>query len=68
MELNLHDPVADLLNLVFLVAVPAAVLVWAARERGQTRWYGVFGLLSLLGLFIGMLLIDRHPRPPQGEG
>jgi hypothetical protein len=59
----MDDPVTTLLKVLFLFALPVAVLMWAARERGQTRWFGVFGVLSLVGLLVGMLIIDRRPRP-----
>ena len=31
------DPVTGLLQALIVVGIPMAVLIWAARERGQTR-------------------------------
>lgn len=51
------DPVTGLMEMPIAVGIPIAVLLWAA-----TRWFGVLGLLSLPGLLVGILLIDRRPR------
>jgi hypothetical protein len=57
------DPVTGLLLALVGFGIPAVVLMWAARERGQTRWWAVLGVFSLIGLLAGILIIDgRHPR------
>ncbi len=39
------------------VALPALVLAPLAIERGRSPWWGVLGLLSYLGLVIGLVCL-----------
>ena len=66
--------IRDLSSLTPLTGVMAiagtALFIWGcfmyAQGKGYSPWLGLFGLLSIVGLLILVLMPDRHPEKAKG--
>lgn len=46
---------------VALVGIPMGVLSWVAGQRGQSRRFALWGVLSYVGLLVGLLVMLAVP-------
>jgi len=58
---------AEILVLAILFLLPMAVLYRVAKARGQSGAYAWWGVLSLLGLVIGLLMLIAMPQRVLGS-
>lgn len=47
---------------ILFLAIPMGTLAWVAGQRGQSRRFAMWGLLSYAGLVIGLLVMMAVPR------
>jgi len=59
---------AELLILLLGLALPFGVLGMVASRRGQSAAYVLWGLLSWLGVIIGLLMMIAMPRKNESQG
>lgn len=52
-----------------LALLGAVLFIWGcmsfAQGKGYSKWFGLLGMLSCLGLLILELMEDRHPQPEE---
>jgi len=51
-----------LILIVIPFGIPMGTLFWLAVQRGQSRRFALWGLLSYLGLIIGILVMLAVPK------
>ena len=60
-ERKTEDVVSAIVSLAFFFALPMLVLFQVSKARGLTRAHTLWGLLSFLGLIIGLLVMIAMP-------
>lgn len=55
-----------LIVLVLVMGIPMGTLGWVAGQRGQSRRFALWGLLSYAGLVIGLFVMMAVPKRASG--
>lgn len=57
------NPLISLIGSILLIIG----LSYYAKAKGHSRWFGLFGLLSWIGIIVLLVLKDRHITPEEVE-